>query len=286
MRAEFFALLAAVGWGAEAIFIRKGSRHAPVSLAALMSFILTAIVLVAINLWHSTLPFFFTSASFYFIASGLLQPAIVRLLQYTAIVRLGASRAGPIRGVSPLFAIFIATLLLGEQPGASVYFGTVLCVGGLWLVSYRRTGEAPWRTIDLLFPLSAAFLAAISQNIRRSGLLILPDPYVGAAVTTLTSLLVLTGSLTVTGQWRKLQINRECLPGYGGAAVVSAVSQILVFVALSKGEVSVVMPLINSNPLFIVLFSAIFLRDMEKVNPSVAIGASLIVAGIASILYR
>ncbi len=286
MSAEFFALLAAVGWGAEAIFIRKGSRHAPVSLAALMSFIVTALLLLAINWRHATLDLFFTGASFYFIASGLIQPAIVRILQYTAIVRLGASRAGPIRGVSPLFAIFIATLLLGEQPGASVYFGTVMCVGGLWLVSYRRTGENPWRTIDLLFPLSAAFLAAISQNIRRSGLLILPDPFVGAAVTTFTSLLVLTGSLTVTRQWSKLHINRQCIPGYGGAAIVSAVSQILVFVALSKGEVSVVMPLINSNPLFIVLFSAIFLRDVEKVTGSVAVGAALIVGGIALIIYR
>ncbi|MDH3445265.1 MAG: DMT family transporter [Deltaproteobacteria bacterium] len=286
MSAELFALLAAVGWGAEAIFIRKGSRYAPVSLAALMSFVLTAMVLLAINLSRSTLEFFFTYASFYFIASGLIQPAVVRILQYTAIVRLGASRAGPIRGISPLFAIFIAILALGEEPGPTVYVGTVMCVGGLWLISYRRAGETPWRTIDLLFPLSAAFLAAISQNIRRSGLLILPDPFVGAAVTTLTSLLVLTGSLTVTRQWRRLQINRECLPGYGGAAVISAVAQILVFIALSKGEVSVVMPLINSNPLFIVLFSAVFLRDLEKVTAQVAAGAFLIVGGITLILYR
>ena len=49
---------------------------------------------------------------------------------------------------------------------------------------------------------------------------------------------------------------------------------------------SVVVPLINTNPLFIVLFSALFLRDLETINTRVAAGAVLIVTGIALITYR
>ena len=47
-----------------------------------------------------------------------------------------------------------------------------------------------------------------------------------------------------------------------------------------------VVPLINTNPLFIVLFSAVFLRDLETINARVAAGAALIVSGIALITYR
>ena len=68
--------------------------------------------------------------------------------------------------------------------------------------------------------------------------------------------------------------------------MVSATAQLLGYIALSKGDVSVVVPLINTNPLFIVLFSAVFLRDLETINARVAAGAALIVSGIALITYR
>ena len=68
--------------------------------------------------------------------------------------------------------------------------------------------------------------------------------------------------------------------------MVSATAQLLGYIALSKGDVSVVVPLINTNPLFIVLFSAVFLRDLETINARVAAGAVLIVSGIALITYR
>lgn len=135
MGAEFFALFAGLGWAVEAILVRKGAQYASVSLAVLMSFTLTALILWAIDWWSFPLSLLYSPATFYFILSGLIQPAIVRFLHYTGIVRLGASRAGPVRGIAPLFAIVIAFFFLGERPGLFVYTGAVLCVGGIWLLS-------------------------------------------------------------------------------------------------------------------------------------------------------
>lgn len=45
MGAEFFALFAVLGWAVEAILVRKGAQYASVSLAVLMSFFVTALVL-------------------------------------------------------------------------------------------------------------------------------------------------------------------------------------------------------------------------------------------------
>ena len=59
-----------------------------------------------------------------------------------------------------------------------VYVGAALTVAGTWLVSYKREGEAKWRKIDLLFPLGAAMLASVSQNIRKMGLLTTDEPLV------------------------------------------------------------------------------------------------------------
>ena len=287
MGPEFLALTAAVAWGSEAILVRRGARYASVALAALMGFVLSTVALWGAIWLFFPLSLLYTGGTWYFVISGLIQPAIVRFLHYTGIVRLGASRAGPVRSVTPLFAIAIAFTFLGERPDAGVYLGSFLSVVGVWLTSSRREGESEWKAVHLAYPLGAAFLTAISQNFRKSGLLIMPNPYVATAVTITTSLAVFSLSLVATGQMRAtFQGDRKCLPFYGIAAVVSATAQLLGYIALSEGDVSVVVPLINTNPLFIVLFSALFLRDLETVNARVAAGAVLIVTGIVLITWR
>ena len=287
MGAEYLALTAAVAWGSEAILVRRGSRYASVALAALMGFVLSTVALWGAIWLFFPLSLLYTRGTYYFVISGMIQPAIVRFLHYTGIVRLGASRAGPVRSVTPLFAIAIAFTFLGERPDAGVYLGSFLSVVGVWFTSSRREGESEWKAIHLTYPLGAAFLTAISQNFRKTGLLIMPNPFVATALTITTSLAVFSLSLVATGQLRTtLQGDRKCLPFYGTAAVVSATAQLLGYIALSEGDVSVVVPLINTNPLFIVLFSALFLRDLETVNVRVAAGAALIVTGIALITWR
>jgi uncharacterized membrane protein len=286
MSAEYFALMASIGWATEAILVRKGGQYAPVSTAVLMSFSLTLVVLWSVNWSYGSLDLLYSPASLYFIVGGFIQPGLVRILHYTGIVRLGASRAGPVRGVTPLFAMAIAFLFLAERPGFSVYAGAVLSVAGLWLISYRRAGEKRWKTFDLIFPMGAAFLAALSQNIRKTGLLILPDPFVAAAVTTTAALVAFLLSLASTRRLGSLRINKKSLPFYGTAAVVSTLAQLFAFIALNRGQVSVVVPLINTSSLFIVIFSAFFLKDLEKINALVVTGALLMVTGIALITYR
>lgn len=286
MGPEFLALTSSVAWGSEAVLVRRGSRYASVALAALMGFVLSTVVLWSAVWLFFPLSLLYTDATWYFIISGLIQPAIVRFLHYTGIVRLGASRAGPVRSVTPLFAIVLAVTFLGERPDTGVWLGSFLSVIGVWLTSSRREGESEWKAVHLAYPLGAAFLTAISQNFRKTGLRIMPNPFVATAVTITTSLVVFSFSLAATGQLQTLKGDRKCLPFYGAAAVVSATAQLLGYIALSQGDVSVVVPLINTNPIFIVVFSAVFLKDLETINVRVAAGAALIVAGIVLITCR
>ena len=219
MGPEFLALTSSVAWGSEAILVRRGSRYASVALAALMGFVLSTVALWTAIWLFFPLNLLYTDATWYFVISGLIQPAIVRFLHYTGIVRLGASRAGPVRSVTPLFAIALAFTFLGERPEAAVYLGSLLSVVGVWLTSSRREGESEWKAIHLAYPLGAAFLTAISQNFRKTGLRIMPNPFVATAVTITTSLAVFSLSLVATGQMRAtFQGDRKCLPFYGTAA--------------------------------------------------------------------
>jgi uncharacterized membrane protein len=211
---------------------------------------------------------------------------MVRVLFYIGIVRLGVSRAGPIRGTSPLFSVAIAFFLFQDRPDFIVYLGGILTVAGTWLVSYRRAGEAKWRPLDLLFPLGAAMLASVSQNIRKVGLNSTSEPIIAATISTATSLVCLLASLALSKKASSMQINRRCLPYYGGAAVFALIGQLCTFIALNGGQISVIAPLSNTTPLFVIGLTALFLRGEEKINRYVVIGVVLLVAGIAVITGR
>jgi drug/metabolite transporter (DMT)-like permease len=286
VQADILALTASVGWAVNGILVRKGSRYSSVTSAVFLSLLATVTFLWSISWWFFPVGFTRSPALVYFVMGGMIQPAFVRLLNYTGISRLGVSRSQSIRAVTPLFASIIALIVLHERPGIRVYLAILLTVVGIALLSYRREGESDWRGIDLLFPLSAAVLAAFSQNLRKAGLIILHNPLVAAAITTSTSLVVFGFVIALSGNIRSLFPRPESLRFYGTAALISTTSQILSFAALNQGDVSVIVTLTSTSPLFTVAFSSIFLKDQEKVDLMVVTGALSLVAAILIILNR
>ena len=283
---EFIAILSATGWAADSILVRKGARTSNIYAAAFISFIITAILLWTIVALLFPLHLLWTPATIYFVLSGLIQPFLTRLLHYIGLTRLGVARSGSLRGAGPLFAVLIAVTFLGERPNVFVYGGTLLTMAGVWFILYRGKGGGEWRLFDVIFPLGASFVAAISQNLRKMGLLLLPNPFVGGAITTTTSLTLYLISICVTGKFRLVRPDRASLPYFVTSAFVAAAAQFLVFLALSKGEVSVMIPLINTTPFFSVLFSAIFLRELEQVTSKLFFGSILLVTGVVLITIR
>jgi uncharacterized membrane protein len=283
---ELWAIVSAAAWAADSILVRKGTAFSNPSTAAVISFSVNAAVLVPYILTMYPAEKIFQSANLFFVLSGIIQPAIVRVMFYVGIVRLGVSRAGPIRGTSPFFSVAIAFFLFRERPELIVYLGGLLTIAGTWLVSYKRVGESKWRAIDLLFPLGAAMLASVSQNIRKAGLNTTNEPIIASTITTATSLVCLLGSMLFSGNARSIKIDRQSLPFYGSAAVFALIGQLCTFIALNGGQISVVAPLINTTPLFAIAFTALFLRGEEKITPMVLIGVVLLVAGIGFITAR
>jgi hypothetical protein len=94
-----------------------------------------------------------------------------------------------------------------------------LTVAGTGMVPYKRAREAKWRVLDLMFPLGAAMLASVSQNIRKLGLNNTNEPIIAATISTATSRVCLFGPLVFSGKKSSIQLNRPCLPCYGGAAL-------------------------------------------------------------------
>ena len=275
-----------MGWAVDSVLVRLGLRKSNIFAAMFMSYAVSITCVWTYLFATTSLEFLGSPAMIYYVISGCLQPLFARALYYEGITRIGVARAGPLRGVEPLFAAVIGATILSEEPGIFVYLGTILIVGSLWLISGRQEGETRWRLIDAAFPMSAALISTISQTLRKQALKIVPDPFVAVAVVTTVSLVLLLVFVITTGRTQRLRMERQGFLFFLSAALVAVLAQICNFVALGRGELSVIIPLLNTTPLFTVLFSALFLSKMETVNLRVILGAILMVGGVVLITSR
>ncbi len=164
---ELWAIVSAAAWAAASILVRKGTAFSNPSTAALMSFSVNAAVLVPYIIYQYPAEKIFQSANLFFVLSGIIQPTVVRVTFYVGIVRLGVSRAGPIRGPSPFFSVAIAFFLFRERPELSL---------SGWPSNYRRhmggviqTGwRSPVARHRSFVSLGRCMLASVSQKIRKA----------------------------------------------------------------------------------------------------------------------
>jgi uncharacterized membrane protein len=284
--AEIVAIGSAMGWAGDSILVRFGLRQSNIFAAMLVSYTVSTACVWTYLITTTSLDFLTSPAMIYYLISGCIQPLLARALFYEGITRIGVARAGPLRGVEPFFAALVAVTIFNEQPGFSVYLGTTLIVGSLWLISGKQKGDTNWRLIDTAFPISAALISTISQTLRKQALHIISDPFVAVAIVTTVSLLLLLGFVFTTGRAQQLRMSRSSFQFFLCAAMVATAAQVANFIALGRGQMSVIIPLLNITPLFTVFFSAVFLRKVETVDLRIICGAVLMVGGVVLITSR
>jgi drug/metabolite transporter, DME family len=284
--AEIVAIGSAMGWAADSVLVRFGLRKSNIFAAMLVSYVVSVACMWTYLTATTSLEFLTSPAMIYYLISGCIQPLFARALFYEGITRIGVARAGPLRGIEPLFATAIAIAIFHEQPGWLVFFGTILIVTSLWLISGRREGDKRWRLLDAIFPIGAALISAVSQSLRKQALKIIPDPFVAVAVVTTVSLLLLLAFVFATRRGEQLKMRWDGFRFFLCASLIATLAQVGNFIALGRGELSVIIPLLNTTPLFTVLFSVLFLRAVETINARIVLGAVLMVAGVLLITSR
>ncbi|MBI4301089.1 MAG: DMT family transporter [Chloroflexi bacterium] len=135
-----FALMASVGWGISAILVRLGLRNMSVVRGTLISLVTSLMFTAAVTLIIDAAAFSRLSPAIvaWFALAGIINFALGRQFNYQAINRIGAARASPVFSTSPLFAIALAIILLGETINVMVALGALSVLVGLWLVTTSR----------------------------------------------------------------------------------------------------------------------------------------------------
>jgi uncharacterized membrane protein len=283
------AALSAFLYGSGAVAIRPVLQRTNTILVSQVTIGLNVAILGAFYFlsFHYTFNYF---AVLMFVLAGICAPAFARTLNFSGIESMGAPSAIALSNSSPMYVLLLSPLVLGESLNAIVVGGTVLIMVGIVILGLdfekpktkMVTGMRRYKNRAFLAAGASGFLYGLSYLFRKLGIDTLNNPALGALVATATSFTILT---IILGARRQTNIGFQrrviwSLVLYG---IVTSIAWILQLDSLGSGQAVVVVPILTTQPLFVIILTYLFFNRTEHLSAGVLLGALAIVGG-ASLL--
>jgi DME family drug/metabolite transporter len=277
--AQVLALITSIFYASALVSARAGMRYSTPTTVTLVSILIQNLLLwsaIFVTGGVHTVPLI---GILLFTVVGIFQLG-VRLLAYTGVEKIGASRSSALQSVSPLISAAIAVAILGEPTTPLIVLGTCLVVAGIVLISWKPERQlADFRRWHLLLPIGAAFLTGINHPIRRYVLTMADEPLFFSALMGSVSLVGFLIYFAASRRSQRLVWNRKAIGPFLATGVCETMSILMIITAISMGRVVIVAPIAASYPVWSLIESAIFLRDVEPINGKIIMGIVSVVAG-------
>jgi drug/metabolite transporter (DMT)-like permease len=279
MSAQLLAFITAISYASALISARRGLKYSTPTTVTLVSILMQNLLL-----WTAV----FATGGVHavpwegialFSLVGISQLG-VRLLAYTGVEKIGASRSSALQSISPLVSATLAIALLQETTTALIIAGTFLVVIGIVLVSWKPEKQiSDFRRWHLLLPLGAACLTGMNHPIRRYVLSMANEPLFFSALMGTVSFAGFLIYLVLSPSSQRLDWNRKAILPFVGTGLFETVSILCIITALSVGRVVVIAPIAASYPVWALIEARIFLRDIEPIYWRIVLGILSVVAG-------
>jgi drug/metabolite transporter (DMT)-like permease len=287
LTAQLLAILTAFGYASSSTAARFGMRTSN-PITAILTLVWITLLLYSPAAIHAlrTAPVD-TRGLLWLAAAGMAAPGLAGTWHYMGIRQIGLSRSTSIVGSSPLFAVIIAVLVLGENARPLIYAGTLLIMAGITLLSHERKSASDagnkrrpfWS--GFLYASGAAFMFGVAGVLRKAGITLIPSVSVAlcaAAIGALAAILLWNPFLPPED---RIRYGRKNIGYFLISATINSLAHFAYFNALKRAPISAVVPLAYTTPLFALVFSWLFFRKMEQLNARVIAGAVLVCGGAA-----
>jgi drug/metabolite transporter (DMT)-like permease len=279
----FLALASMFGFGAGFVLTQFGLRWMLPSVG------------VAISIPTSTLlfwclaPFFVDptegnlTAVVLFASVGLFFPGAAALLNFESNRLWGPNIAGALSSMTPVLAVLLAIVLLGEHIRGPQLLGLAAIVVGISLM-YRVHVGFSVRSLWLLgLPLASAAIRGVVQPIVKFGFEWWRSPIAAVVVSyTVSSTVLIISALTRAG-WTMPEIDHRGALWFAVVGICNGLSVLAMYAALEYGPVTLVSPIVAGYPLVTLLLSRAFL-EKEHVGPQMIGGVTSAVCGVVLLL--
>ncbi len=249
-----------------------------------------SVAVVAVCCWLAA-PFFVdpswwsSRGTLIFVIVGVFFPALGQRFQIAGVSLVGPALTASIAAFTPVIAIGLGVLFLGESLGLQSAIGLILTIAGLLLATWSPRGiKRGWPLWAILVPLGASLVRGISQPGLKFGMQDVPSPLFALLVTTTVSSLVLGVMLALHHRQGRTRFGS----GVGWFALnglVNGAGILALNAALTMGTLTLVSPLSGTVPLWALLLG-LFVFKRETLKWKHLAIALLIVVGGALIVTR
>jgi len=281
-----FALFAAFFFTSADLFARAGLHRGvdtfvggTIVLSTKFIFLLTIVQLLDVSFPKIGIHYL------WILLGGMCNPGLFLIFFMNGILRIGVSRAAPIKGTAPLFGAILAILFLGEQPAWYHLFGVIFVTFGIILISMGKDEEG-WKRKDAIWPILAAISSGVGSIFWKHGLAgfeeVAPASFVGVFA-------ALTIVLSYTLIRSKNKFSLRPPPAFVSfllCGLTAGAGILLLASALKSGEIYRVLPIVEISPLLTVLFSVVFLRGSEIITWRTPVGSFFMVGGAILVTLR
>ena len=279
MTPQFLALVTSFFYAGCFLATRRGLVYSTPATAAYVALAVNTTILSVIVFLTGGIPDIPLLATACFVVGGWLQLG-TRLFAYHGVARLGASVTSTVQSTNPLFGTALAVLFLHETVTPLLLSGTGAVVLGIVLLSWNPHQHKTYRTWELIFPLIASLTAGVNHPIRRYGLTVANEPLFLSAVMGAAALTPLLFNLANPRARKNIVFDRRAMPYFLITGVFEAVGIWSLVAALGVGKVVVVGPIVCIAPLWVLLGTLLFSRDIEQVKLRTGVATLFVIAGI------
>lgn len=276
------ALLAALTFALSGVLVRKKLDESNFISVASVFTVTGNIILWPFALLFTNLGTVSLEGVIFFAIAGILT-GMIRLLNFKSIEVVGVSVTSSIFATSPVYISIFAVLMLSEILTPENWIGIICIVASAVLIerslSESKTTSKRISKKGLVFALLGALTGAFALIVRKLGLNIYDKPLLGVAIEYSISFLLY---LILSISFRTMRGSLFSGKGYRlfwKAGVCASLAWVLTFYALAHEKVSIVAPLTQTAPLFVLFFAYLYLRELERISFKLVIGILLVVIG-------
>lgn len=282
------ALISAAVSGSTVVMVRKVSKESDPLNISLMVTLIGTIILWPVAILFTDLRNLNIEGVLLFALAGTFAPGMGRLLYYKGMETIGALMNSSIFSTYPIYVSLVAVLLLGETLSSANWVGIVCIIFGVISIQRLSMNDVGHKRIlagSLSVSLLGALATAMSYIVRKSGLDICNVPLFGAALGYTFALILYPFFLRISGKSLHTPFFKRDLRLFWKPGICVSVAWILSFYAVSYEKVSIVTPLLQVEPLFVVSFAYLFLKGVEQISRKLILSILLIILGIVLITY-
>jgi drug/metabolite transporter (DMT)-like permease len=282
------ALFASMVYGLSAVLVRKNLDESSFLSAAWVVTVIGNIIVWPIALIFTNLRTVNLQSVLFFSISVILAAWIARPLYFRGMEAVGAMVNASIFVTHPVYSTILAVFLLGETLGSRYWIGMVCILAGVIFAerSLNKPMSRPRKTDrkGLVFPFLSALIISFSMIARKYGLNISKEPLLGVAIGYLLTFFLFYLRAFPINIKRGFSFSVKDIRLFWKPSACISIAWILTLYALLHEKVSIVGPIMLTEPLFIIFFTYFFLKKLEKISLKITIGTILIVIGVMLVI--